>query len=110
MGEKRFMRQFPKTVAWVERIGKFGTGKPVPLDAGDALAIARANTPRTIDAQYQADAAIGKTVDIAPTDYARAATRGVLVGCTPYSWIMARTDDVVGTVHVHFPKNGFALT
>lgn len=110
MGEKSFMRSFPRTIAWVERMGRFGTGKPTPLDAGDALAIARANAPRPIDAQYQTDAAIGKTVAIAPTDYARDATHGVLVGSTAHSWIVARTDDVVGTIHVHFPKNGFALT
>jgi glutathione S-transferase len=110
LGEKHFMRQFPKTVAWVERIGRFGTGKPSPLDANSALAIARTNEPRTIDSQYQTDIAVGKNAVIAPTDYAKDATQGILVGSTPHSWILARENELTGIVHVHFPKNGYALT
>jgi len=110
MGEKKFMRQYPGIIAWVERIGQFGVGKASPLDAGDAMAIARANSPRPIDPQYQTDANIGKAVIIAPTDYATDATPGVLIGSTPHSWILARKDDSVGVIHVHFPKNGFVLT
>jgi len=109
MGEKQFMQQFPRTIAWVERIGQFGEGQFTSLSAEDAVAIAHANSPRPIDSKYQADAAVGKAVTIAPTDYAKDATEGVLVGSTPYSWILARKDDLAGSVHVHFPKNGYAL-
>lgn len=110
LGEKEFMRRFPKTIAWVTRIGKFGTGKPHTLDADEALSIARINQPRPIDPQHRSDAAMGKTVAIAPADYAKDATEGILVGSTSYSWIISRETPLTGVVHVHFPKNDYALT
>ena len=110
LGEKSFMRRFPKIIAWMERIGSFGIGKPQPLDADGALAVARAGKPRAIDPRDRTDSDIGKTVSIAPTDYAKDPTRGELVGSTPYSWILKREEDETGVVHVHFPKDGYALS
>ncbi len=108
-GGKRFIRRYPKTVAWIARIQAFGIGRATPLAAEHALEIAKDHQPRAIAESEQQHALIGKPVAIGPNDYAQQATSGVLVGSTPQSWIIAREHPQTGLVHVHFPKAGYDL-
>ncbi|HET8707974.1 MAG TPA: hypothetical protein VFM46_16845, partial [Pseudomonadales bacterium] len=84
-------------------------GSRTEITGKDALAVAKSNEPRPIDAQDKTDPNIGKSVQIAPTDYAQTPTPGILVGSTPTRWIIARQDKELGALHVHFPKHGFRL-
>ena len=71
--------------------------------------MARKSTPRAIPREYQQDPRMGTQVSIAPDDYGQVPTKGTLVGCTADRWILARQDPQAGTVHVHFPRQGFKL-
>ena len=109
-GKRALFRGYPKTLAWLERMENFGTGQPVAMSADDALTVAFNSQPRPIASEYQTGVSIGQRVEIAPTDYAKDSTQGILVGKTAYSWIIAREHEAVGQVHVHFPQRGYALT
>ena len=110
MGEKSLIRDFPKINAWMDRIKAFGHGSTQEISAADAISIAAKATPRTIPREQQQDVRIGTQVSIAPDDYGQVPTTGKLVGCTPESWIIARQDPEAGTIHVHFPRQGFQLS
>jgi hypothetical protein len=79
---------------------------------GDATAIAAARdatpAPASVDPADQALA--GRTVTVAATDYGRDPVAGRLVGSSPHHWSIARDDDRAGSVVVHLPRLGFALT
>jgi hypothetical protein len=49
-------------------------------------------------------------VSVAPADYGTVPVTGTLVAVTSARCIVARETDRFGTVHVHFPLRGFALT
>lgn len=110
LGEKRFMRRFPRTLAWMDRIDAFGCGNSTPLEATAALDVARDAEPRPVAEAHRQDPAVGHSAAIAPADYARDSTRGELVAVTPATWVLRRQHPRVGTVHVHFPREGFDLS
>ena len=51
----------------------------------------------------------GQAVTVAATDYGTDAVAGTLVGLTPTSVTVRRTDARAGTLHVHFPRIGYVL-
>lgn len=115
LGEKEMVNAFPKTNAWMDRIKAFGDGNPEEISAGDALNIAKEEAPREVverlsSESLAAEPLLGKTVLLAPSDYAQVPTEGVLVGRTAHSWILSRTHNQVGEVHVHFPRHAYELT
>lgn len=108
-GEKKFTKPFPRVNAWMDRIKAYGEGQRSEINARDTLNIARDNEPRAISEEERQDDLIGRRVKIAPADYAQDETCGELVGSSANKWIIARQDPAVGTVHVHFPKQGFSI-
>ena len=110
LAESRMLKDLPRLNAWMDRMRAFGDGRPTPLSIADSLAIARAATPRSIEAEFRADVLVGQKVSIAPSDYGQVPTAGVLAGATPTRWILAREHAQVGTVHVHFPRQGYTLS
>jgi glutathione S-transferase len=109
LAESKLFKAYPKVEAWMDRVKAFGDGGRSEISIEQALAAAKAATPREIAQDQLDDPHIGKTVRIGPVDYAKDHTEGTLVGSTPSQWILARQHDAVGTVHVHFPKLGYAL-
>ncbi|MCC2636816.1 MAG: glutathione S-transferase family protein [Moraxellaceae bacterium] len=107
--ESRMLKDLPRLNAWMDRMQALGDGRPATLTIDAALAIARQATPRAIPAEHRSDPLVGRTVTIAPSDYAQVPSAGVLAGATPTRWILAREDAQVGTVHVHFPREGYTL-
>lgn len=101
---------FPRIEAWYQRMGQFGHGQRQDISQADAFAAARDGTPRELSADLTADSAIGSQVKISPGDYALDSVSGVLVGSSKQRWIVARDTEQFGTVHVHFPRQGFELT
>lgn len=110
LGESRMINAFPKTMAWMDRMKAFGDGTRTEITAEQALDIAKNATPRPIAEEHRTDPLIGKPVSIAPSDYGQVPTAGTLVGATPTQWILAREEKGLGTLHVHFPRQGFVLT
>jgi len=110
LGEKKTVNAYPNTTAWMNRMKAFGRGPNTALTIEQSLQVANATQPRPVADAERQDPLLGKRVQIAPSDYAQVPTEGVLVGSTPQRWILARETPATGTVHVHFPKQGFALT
>lgn len=109
LGESPLLDAFPKTLAWMDRIKAMGHGQRHEISAEQAHEIAKAATARAIPEEHRRDALIGRKVSISPSDYGKNATAGILVGATPVRWILARESQALGTLHVHFPKQGFKL-
>lgn len=109
LAESGLLRDFPRLNAWMDRMKAFGDGAPSPMSIADSLAVARAATPRAIAPEHLADARVGRRVSIAPDDYGQVPSAGVLAGVTPTRWILAREHADTGTVHVHFPRQGYTL-
>jgi glutathione S-transferase len=110
LAESPLLEGHPRTIAWMNRMQAFGHGVRHEISAGQALNIAKGCTPRPIAPEHQNHELIGRQVSIAPADYGQIPTSGRLVGITPTSWILARKAGEGGTVHVHFPQNGYRLT
>ena len=108
-GGKSFLRQYPKVMAWMDRIRAFGHGQVETLSAEAALDRAKAASPRPIDEADRTDPRIGQRVRIAPADYAQDPSEGILAGSPAWGWILAREHARVGTVHVHFPRQGYRI-
>ena len=51
----------------------------------------------------------GQAVTVCATDYGMDPVAGTVVGLSPGEVVIRRTDERAGTVHVHFPRIGFAL-
>lgn len=103
---------YPHVSAWLGRVLGFGHGASSALSAEDAIAIARAATPAALpDEQFVEPNGftVGQRVQIAATDYGVDPVEGELVFAGVEELILRREDDRAGTVHVHFPRLGFAI-
>ncbi|MDO8860575.1 glutathione S-transferase family protein [Haliea sp. E1-2-M8] len=109
LGESPLVDAFPNTLAWMDRIAAFGEGVRSEIAPQQALEAAAGAEPRPIASADQADPCIGQRVTIAPSDYGQVPAAGTLAGATEHSWILARDESGLGTVHVHFPRQGYSL-
>jgi glutathione S-transferase len=103
---------YPNVSAWLGRVLGFGHGASNALSAEDAIAIARAATPAALPDEPFVDPnglTVGQRVQIAATDYGVDPVEGELVFAGAEELILRREDDRAGTVHVHFPRLGFAI-
>ncbi len=105
---KPWLRDFPKVTAWMERMRAFGHGEFREITADQALDIARDAMPRAIESAGD-DPIAGKNVEIAPDDYGRDPVSGKLVYADNQLLVLGRSHKRVGQVHVHFPRQGFAV-
>jgi glutathione S-transferase len=108
LAESPLLKDHPRLLNWMARMKAFGHGTSQQINEVQALKAAQAE-PRAIAQEYRQDALIGQTVSIAPADYGCEPTTGVLVGVMPNRWIIARQDAELGTLHVHFPRQGYTL-
>ena len=95
---------------WRERVSAVGHGAPRPLTSQEALDIARSSTPAAAPPHDPVDplkAEPGDQVIVAADDYGRDPVAGALVSANPEQLTLAREDDRVGLVHVHFPRTGY---
>ena len=105
--------RLPRIVAWAARMteaGKGGTRRE--LAASDALAIARAAKPEptSVAADDPSGLKAGQTLSVTPDDTGRVPVTGTLVGLTADRISLARSDERVGDVVVHFPRASFFVT
>lgn len=105
---KPWLRDFPRVKAWMERMRAFGHGEFREITADQALDIASDAMPRAIETTGD-DPLVGKDVDIAPDDYGREPVTGKLVYANNQALILGRSHKRVGQVHMHFPRQGFAV-
>lgn len=101
---------FPGLAAWFDRIAAFGHGRSEKLSSAEAIAIAHAATPLPTEVQPGQGFESGDAVEVAATDYACDVVSGTLVGLSASQVTLRREDPRAGTVQVHFPRIGYALS
>ena len=80
--------------------------------AGQAIALAAAATPVALENEpFQDDHGIplGSRVTVTAESFGPEPTEGELMAATRTHYTLRRNDERAGTVHVHFPRIGFAL-
>jgi glutathione S-transferase len=104
--------RLPRIAAWSERVKALGNGRRQDMKATDALDIAKAATPEPtrVDADDPSGLKAGQKLNVTPDDTGRVPVSGTLVGLTPDRISLARTDERVGDVIVHFPRAGFFVS
>ncbi len=108
VGERPEPEGVPAVTAWYDRMGAFGHGEHREISGDEALRAVRDSEPLPVSPGRAGHAQVGRRVTIGPDDYAMDTTEGVLVGADTHRWIIAR-DTEYGTVHIHFPTEGFTL-
>jgi glutathione S-transferase len=108
-----FLREMPKVGTWITRISTIGHGKPAPMDSKDALKVAKAAKPEAqmaADPYDPRDLTPGTRVTVSADDYGRDPVAGTILFSNAHEIAIARSDDQVGDVVVHFPRAGFMVT
>ncbi|MDT8998591.1 glutathione S-transferase family protein [Paucibacter sp. APW11] len=101
---------FTRLAAWYERVAAFGHGQAEKLDSEAAIAIARSQGPGwPVQVEPGLGFEAGQPVNVSATDYASDVIAGKLVGLSAGQITLSRQDERAGTVHVHFPRIGYAL-
>ena len=104
---------YPEVAAWLGRVLGFGHGAHSPLSSEEAIAIAREAQPAPLPDEDFSQALgfqVGQQVSVAATDYGVDPVQGELLCISAEAIILRRQDERAGTLHVHFPRLGFALS
>jgi glutathione S-transferase len=112
-GGQALLAEFTRIAAWMGAIEAMGQGTRTDLAPADALAVARDAEPAEptgVDPHEPNGLAAGMAVTITPDDYGFDPVAGTLVASSSDHIAIRRSDAVVGTVVVHFPRFGFRVT
>jgi len=102
----------PAVLDWMDRMAAIGHGTMEKFSAHEAIAVAAASQPALLhDDLFQDEhgIALGSQVRVGAESFGREASEGELVAATRMHYTLRRTDECVGTVHVHFPRIGYGL-
>ena len=102
----------PLVKAWVARMQAFGHGNNSELSTTDALNVAHEATPLDVSKEVFQDEhgiPLGTQVIVHAESFGTEPTQGELVAASRTRYSLRRNDPRTGTVHVHFPRNGFIL-
>jgi glutathione S-transferase len=108
----RFLAPFPKVLAWEARMQGIGHGARAEIEAGAALAVARASTPSPAGdvADDELGLRRGARVTVTPDDYGRIPVEGELATLTVREVAVRRVTPETGEVVVHFPRLGYRVS
>jgi glutathione S-transferase len=109
---KATLEEFPKVVAWYERVRAIGHGTSKDMTPKEALAVAKDATSEARTAHDPHDPGgrkPGDKVKISADDYGRDPIAGEIVFSNAHQIAIRRSDPVVGEVVVHFPRAGFSV-
>jgi glutathione S-transferase len=102
----------PAVLDWLARMSAIGHGHPQELSAAAAIGIAARAMPLPLqDGIFQDEhgIALGSQVTISAEAFGSEPTEGELIAATRMHCTLRRVDPQAGTVHVHFPRAGYAL-
>ena len=97
---------------WMARMKAIGHGAFEKMKSDQAVEVAKNATPADVSQLAFVDdhgIALGSEVTITADNFGLEPTPGILVAATKTRLILRREDDRAGTLHVHFPRNGFIL-
>ena len=102
---------FSRLADWMQRVRAIGHGRPQPMPAQEAIAVARAATPAPLppSAAQPEDLPLGSQVRVRADDNGQEITQGELVYLAADEIALRRVDDRAGEVVVHFPRLGYDL-
>jgi glutathione S-transferase len=106
------LAEFPRSLAWEQRMLAIGHGSREELTSKDSLAIAKratAETPTMADPDDPNSRKPGDRVSVVPDDYGKVPVTGEIVSLSAQHIAIRRTDPAVGEVVVHFPRAGFLV-
>jgi glutathione S-transferase len=104
---ERLLDGFDRVRAWRERMTAIGHGDRSEATHEEAFAVVRSTEPAAPpehDASDPSGLQPGTTVTVMADDSTRDPVTGTLVAATARELVLARADDDLGTVHVHFPR------
>lgn len=105
-----YMDDFPKLLAWLNRMQTLGDGHSTPMSQGMATQIAADSKPAPLPEPVElGEFKIGDPVEIAPSDYGVSPSIGTLAGSDAQSWTLHRQTLHCGDLHVHYPKTGYRI-
>ena len=107
----------PAVLDWMDRMNAIGHGSMEKFDAARAIATGAAAQPSPaghgllVDSTFQDEhgIALGSRVSITAESFGPEPTEGELIAATRTHYTLSRSDERVGSVHVHFPRIGYAL-
>lgn len=107
----------PAVLDWMDRMNAIGQGAMEKFDAARAIAVAASTEPMPVGHGYLRDRTfqdehgipLGSRVSITAESFGPEPTEGDLIAATRTHYSLSRSDARVGTVHVHFPRIGYAL-
>jgi hypothetical protein len=82
------------------------------ISAAEAIEVAKDASPLDVSTQAfinEHDIALGTEVVVSADNFGPEPTQGILVAASKTRLTLRREDERAGTVHVHFPRNGFIL-
>lgn len=107
---REYFSPFEHLVAWYERMASFGHGDVEMIPGSEALAQASASEPEEmIEAAFLDNVQAGQLVSVMPIDYGFQPVNGELLAAGIDEIAVARNDDKVGRIVVHFPRIGFQV-
>jgi glutathione S-transferase len=111
-GAADVLNEFPRLLAWADRLQAMGHGKRQDMDPAEALRVARESAPATAptaDAAEPNGIAPGMRVAVVPDDYGFDPVAGEVVTSSAHEIAVLRSDPEVGEIVVHFPRIGFRV-
>ena len=112
-GGPALLSEFPALEAWEARVKAIGHGSPSDMEAGEALEIARANSPetqQTADPRDPQKLAPGMSVSITPdSDGGDPEVTGSVRMVTRDTIAILRENERAGSLCVHFPRAGYRV-
>ena len=97
---------------WMARMKVMGHGTSESMKSAETIEVAKNASPLDVSQQTFIDEhgiSLGSDVTITADNFGLEPTPGVLVAATKTRLTLRREDERAGTVHVHFPRNGFIL-
>jgi len=102
----------PAVLEWMDRMAAIGHGTWEKFGAQEAIGVAAASEPAALQGDVFQDEhgiPLGSQVLISAESFGPEPTQGELVAATRMHYTLRRHDARAGTVHVHFPRIGYAL-
>jgi glutathione S-transferase len=100
----------PVIAAWLDRMLALGHGVPTKMTSAEAVVVASRATGHADTLVHPGlGFAPGDAVTVTATDYGRDPVAGTLVGLSHDEVVIRRVDERAGTVHVHFPRQGYQI-
>jgi len=105
------LEPYPGVRAWMDRVRGIGHGKPEPMDAADAIAVARDATPAPFEGEPVTPDGIslGTEVVVVADEYGSGNVAGLLAPSGLHEIAVRRQGERVGEVVVHFPREDYSI-